>query len=97
MKAKTFQGGYRFKRFQGQVRDEVINLDIPTRVIIPLSQGFSSPTKPLVNAGDQVYAGQIIGRDDNSVSTPVHSPINGKHADKNGLKDGLLKYPKLLL
>lgn len=78
MKAKTFQGGYRFKRFQGQARDELINLNIPTRVIIPLSQGFSSPTKPLVNVGDQVYAGQIIGRDDNCISTPVHSSINGK-------------------
>jgi Na(+)-translocating NADH:ubiquinone oxidoreductase A subunit len=78
MQAKTFLGGYRFKRFKGQAKNELVSLSIPTRVIIPLAQGFSSPLHPLVKIGDRVYAGQIIARDDNNISSPVHSSINGK-------------------
>jgi Na(+)-translocating NADH:ubiquinone oxidoreductase A subunit len=78
MIAKTFSGGYRFKGFKGQPQDKLVSLGIPPKVSIPLFQGFGSPPKPLVKVGDKVGAGQIIGRDDNNVSSPVHSSINGK-------------------
>ncbi len=75
---KTFSGGYKFKRFAGQAQNTLISLDIPSRVIIPMSQGFGLALKPNVKEGDKVYAGQIIGRDDNTISSPVHASISGR-------------------
>jgi Na(+)-translocating NADH:ubiquinone oxidoreductase A subunit len=77
LEIKTFRGGYRFKNFEGQPEDKLIEIGIPEKVIIPLKQGFSAEVPPLVKPGDKVKAGQIIARDDNSVSTPVHSTVNG--------------------
>lgn len=76
-KYKTFKGGYRFKNFEGQPEDKLIELDIPQKVIIPLKQGFGTEVPPIVKPNDKVKAGQIIARDDNSVSTPIHSSVNG--------------------
>ena len=74
---QTFKGGYKFKNFSGQPKDTLIDLGIPRKVIIPLRQGFSREVKPLVKIGDGVFAGQIIGRDDSTISSPVHSSVNG--------------------
>ncbi len=81
IRSRTFPGGYKFKGFSGQAQDKLISLEIPSRVIIPLTQGFGISLEPQVKVGDTVYAGQIIGRDDSSISTPVHSSINGKVMD----------------
>jgi Na(+)-translocating NADH:ubiquinone oxidoreductase A subunit len=78
MKSKSFKGGYTFKRFKGKPLDKVINLDMPRRVIIPMSQGFGGALEPNVKVGDDVNAGQIIARDDKKISSPIHSSINGK-------------------
>lgn len=78
MKAKTFDGGYSFKGFPGQPADELLDLGVPSRVIIPLSQGFGSPLDPRVRVGEEVSAGQIIARNDDNISSPVHATINGK-------------------
>jgi electron transport complex protein RnfC len=43
-----------------------------------LSQHIGAICKPLVNKGDTVEAGQKIGDSDAFVSSPVHSPVNGK-------------------
>ncbi|MFA4842518.1 MAG: 4Fe-4S dicluster domain-containing protein [Candidatus Omnitrophota bacterium] len=74
---KTFKGGYRFKNYTGQAAAILQEAKIPSRVTIPLRQGFSTEVKPLVGIGDKVFAGQIIGRDDSSISSPVHSSVNG--------------------
>lgn len=81
MKQKTFKGGYSFTHFTGQPEDRVKSIGIPPQVIIPMSQGFGSSHKPLVAKGDAVYAGQIIGRDDAVISSPVHSSVNGTVID----------------
>lgn len=73
----TFQGGYRFFNFEGQPQDSVEILSTPPKVIIPLRQGFSGEVKPLVKIGDEVREGQIIGRDDENISSPVHASIDG--------------------
>jgi len=76
-KYKTFRGGYRFKNFQGQPDDVLENVPIPLQVKIPLWQGFGAEVDCLVKAGDKVSAGQIIGRSEQNVSSPVHATING--------------------
>ena len=58
-------------------RPPVESITLPDKVIIPLKQGFGVETHCLVRKGDRVRAGQIIGRDDHTLSSPVHSPING--------------------
>jgi len=74
---KTFKGGYRFKRYSGQVQSDIISCKIPSQVIISLKQGFGVEVKPLVKKGENVSAGQIIGRDDDTVSSPMHSSVKG--------------------
>jgi Na+-translocating ferredoxin:NAD+ oxidoreductase RnfC subunit len=78
MRIRTaFKGGYKFKRYEGQPSPVLVEDNLPKRVIIPMRQGFGTEVKPLVKKGDTVLAGQIIGRDDVSVSSPIHASING--------------------
>src|SRR3989338_6952051 len=74
---RTFQGGFKFKRYIGQPKPVMVDNPIPEKVIIPLRQGFGTEVKPLVKIGDAVFAGQVIARDDHSISSPVHSSVNG--------------------
>lgn len=76
--SKTFQGGYKFVNFLGQPQDKIINLEVPREVMIPLRQNFGSEVPAVVKVGDYVKAGQIIGRDGKSVSSPVHATVSGQ-------------------
>ncbi|MHC4911816.1 MAG: 4Fe-4S dicluster domain-containing protein [Planctomycetota bacterium] len=80
-KYKRFPRGYEFKSFEGQPDEKLIQTGIPARVTIPLRQGFGCEVSPIVEPDQKVVAGQIIGRDDDSVSSPVHSSVNGKVAE----------------
>lgn len=75
---KLLKSGYNFQNLKGaEFSGEIEKLELPEKVIIPLKQGFSVETHCLVKKGDRVRAGQIIGRDDHTWSSPVHSSING--------------------
>ena len=74
---RTFKGGYRFKNYKGQAAPTMVLNQLPPQAIIPLRQGFGTEVKAQVKKGDRVFAGQIIGRDDNSISSPVHASVNG--------------------
>ena len=75
--------GYKFKQFAGQPITGAVRDLAPERVIIPMLQGTGRPVQPLVKRGDQVKRGQIIGRDDNTLSHPVHTSLSGTvHAVK---------------
>lgn len=74
---RTFRGGYKFRNFNGQVRPVIIENPMPELVAIPLKQGFGTELKSLVKKGDAVFAGQTIARNDGTVSSPIHSSING--------------------
>ncbi|OIO39611.1 MAG: hypothetical protein AUJ75_01105 [Candidatus Omnitrophica bacterium CG1_02_49_10] len=78
MAFRRFQGGYKFGTFCCQPKSRLVQAGIPRKVIIPLKQGFGGEVKPLVKTGDKVFAGQIIARDDNSVSSPIHATVNGR-------------------
>ena len=73
---KTIHGGYHFN-LEGKPQDRLIELGLPSEVVIPLKQGFGREVKSLVKAGEEVKAGQIIGRDDLGISSPVHASVNG--------------------
>lgn len=78
---KTFQGGHYFGLFEGAPRGKRLKTaSLPKKVIIPLRQGFSAEVAPVVNEGDRVKTGQVIGRnqpDPQKPSTPVHASISG--------------------
>ena len=75
---KRFPRGYEFKNFEGQPEKKLAQVQIPAKVTIPLRQGFGDEVAPLIEPGQKIAAGQVIGRDDESISSPVHSSVNGK-------------------
>lgn len=80
-KTKTFKGGHAFGNLTGMPKAKIRHTGIPDKVTIPLQQGFGAEVKAIVKNGDKVKAGQMIGIDDDSMSTPVHSTVNGTVAN----------------
>ncbi len=74
---KTSKGGYYFTPFKGEIENRIVSIPIPKTVVIPMRQGYGEEVPVLVEKGDNVKAGMIIGRDDRSTSTPVVSSVNG--------------------
>jgi Na+-translocating ferredoxin:NAD+ oxidoreductase subunit C len=54
------------------------NLSIPHVCNIPLKQHIGNPAYPIVNVGDLVQEGQLIGKANGSLSANVHSSVPGK-------------------
>ena len=52
-------------------------LPVPDDVYIPLQQHIGRPCSPLVQKKDEVKTGQIIGKAEGFVSSPVHSSVTG--------------------
>lgn len=85
MKLRTFKKGIHpgeNKHYSNHVPIE--KMPLPKQVFIPLQQHIGAPCEPLVNKGDTVKTGQIIGMSSTYVSSPVHSSITGvvKAVDK---------------
>ena len=53
-------------------------LPIPKQVMIPVGQNLGAPSKPLVNKGDEIKAGQLIAQGEAFISANVHSSVSGK-------------------
>ena len=53
-------------------------LPLPETVTIPLSQHIGAPAEVLVNRGDTVKVGQVIGQHKGFVSSNIHSSVSGK-------------------
>ncbi|WP_296754581.1 electron transport complex subunit RsxC [Thiobacillus sp.] len=50
---------------------------LPAKLVIPLRQHIGNPAKPLVNVGDRVLKGQMIGEADGTISAAVHASSSG--------------------
>ena len=50
----------------------------PATAVIPLSMHAGAPANPVVQVGDEVKVGQVIGEAAGFISAPVHSSISGK-------------------
>ncbi|MCS6785629.1 MAG: electron transport complex subunit RsxC [Thiobacillaceae bacterium] len=46
--------------------------------VVPLRQHIGEPARPIVQAGDRVLRGQMIGRPEGYVSVGVHAPTSGR-------------------
>ena len=57
----------------GWVRD----CDMPSKLILPVTQHIGAPARPVVEVGDSVLGGQMIAEAQGPVSVPVHAPSSG--------------------
>ncbi|MCE5313349.1 MAG: electron transport complex subunit RsxC [Nitrospiraceae bacterium] len=75
----TFRGGIHPPDKKELSKDKVISVPKPpARVVISLSQHIGAPCKPVVEIGQSVKKGEIIGSAEGFVSAPVHSSVSGK-------------------
>lgn len=63
--------------YKNTAKCETEIMPIPDIVKISMSQHIGAPCKPLINKGDQVKVGQLIGDTDAFVSAPIHSSVSG--------------------
>jgi electron transport complex protein RnfC len=50
----------------------------PKAIAVPLSQHIGAPNNPIVEIGQEVKMGEIVGQAEAFVSAPVHSSVSGK-------------------
>ncbi len=67
--------------------NQITTLPLPETVSIPLSQHIGAPAEVLVNRGDMVKTGQIIGQNKGFVSTNIHSSVTGKVTKVDAVPD----------
>lgn len=79
--SRTFRRGVAFphdvekKELTAGLPPEVFH---PSRVVIPLKQGFGEACLPVVEPGQIVKAGQMVGRPADALAVSVHCGISGK-------------------
>jgi len=74
-----FKGGVKIDSFKELSKEEQIEVfPYPHKVVISLSQHTGLPAKPLVQKGDVVKEGQVIGEPAGFISSYVHASIAGK-------------------
>ncbi len=49
----------------------------PAEVAIPMAMHSGGPAVPVVEVGEHVLVGQLIGREDGKISAPVHATVSG--------------------
>lgn len=77
-----FHGGLQLPANKAQsLRSPLRVAPLPERLVVPLGQHIGEPAEALVNVGDRVLKGQLIGRSLNYISAPVHAPTSGTVTD----------------
>lgn len=79
MSLLTFKGGIHPYEGKELSKDKAIAEYFPKGdVAISMSQHIGAPAKPVVNVGDDVLTGQLIGEASGFISANVHSSVSGK-------------------
>lgn len=74
----TFSGGIHPPAAKEATKALAIEAFAPPDVlVVPLLQHIGAPAKPVVEAGDKVGKGQVIGEPGGFVSAAVHAPVSG--------------------
>ena len=75
---KTFKiGGVHPHDYKLSAGKKIEAVTLPKQAIIPLSQHIGAPCNAIVNKGDVVKVGQLIGQAGGFVSANIHSPVSG--------------------
>ena len=75
---KQVRGGVRVDHHKNTADCEVVRIETPKQVVIPMQMSIGAPCEPLVKVGDEVAVGQLIGDTDKFVSAPIHATVSGK-------------------
>lgn len=51
---------------------------LPARLVVPLMQHIGNPAKPVVQPGQRVLKGELIGKAEGYISASVHAPTSGR-------------------
>ncbi len=54
---------------------------MPSRLVVPLHQSIGGTPRPVVQVGDKVLKGQLIGEADGWISAAIHAPTSGTVLD----------------
>ena len=73
----SFRGGIHVNEHKNTEKCAVTRIPAPSRVYIPLSQHIGAPCTPVVQVGDTVLRGQLIGEAGAGLGCPVHSSVSG--------------------
>jgi len=75
---KTFAHGIHPPTSKGQTdRLAIRRMPFSAHIMVPLSQHFGAPAKPLVHKGQEVVRGEPIASADGFMSVPMHAPVTG--------------------
>ncbi|WP_295007108.1 electron transport complex subunit RsxC [uncultured Dechloromonas sp.] len=73
-----FKGGVKPPTNKTQsVGQPIAAAPLPSRLVVPLHQSIGGTPRPVVQAGDKVLKGQLIGEADGWISAAVHAPTSG--------------------
>ena len=71
-------GGIHPKAYKFSAGMKIQPAAIPQQVIISLGQNLGGPSTPIVEKGDRVKVGQVIGQASGFVSSNIHSSVSGR-------------------
>ena len=78
IKLFPFHGG--LKTVRHKTESNVLSIEpgpLPRRLTVPLRQHMGNAAKPVIQPGDRVLKGQMIGQADGYISAAVHAPTSG--------------------
>ncbi len=76
---QLFRGGIHPEDCKENTRNlPIVPVKAGSELVFPMSQHIGAPCSPVVEVGQQVLVGQILGESRAAVSAPVHSSVSGK-------------------
>ena len=79
MNLKTFKQGVHPPELKQKTEEKQVERPpLPQEVYIPLNQHIGSPCQPVVEKGEEVKTGQVIGEGEGFVTSTIHASISGE-------------------
>ena len=78
LSTRTFAGGLHPPELKNTAAKSIVDLPLPDKVILHVSQHIGAPAKPLFKITDKVDCGQEIAEPGGFVSAKVHATVSGK-------------------
>jgi len=75
----TLHGGLRLPGNKAEsTRSGILNIPVPSQLIMPITQHVGDPAQPIVSIGERVLKGQLIADSEGTLGAPVHASSSGK-------------------
>ncbi|MCI6640384.1 MAG: electron transport complex subunit RsxC [Pygmaiobacter massiliensis] len=58
-----------------------VDMPLPSKIILSMSQHIGAPAVPVVKKGDEVCVGTLVGKEGGFVSAPIYSGVSGTVTD----------------